>query len=409
MHDTQGNSKPISSTRPNYHSPFPYTLPWQHQNNESLKAKSCSNILLQYPEASEILTRFHRRAHAAPILTITDASITPPSGDKRDFMSYAPYWWPNSTDPHGQWVQRDGLINPDTAQLTQQADLTAAINIMRIEALAELFLGPSTYGMNHVVHQLRAWFINPATRMNPNAMYGQIVRNENPSTWIGRYEAILSVRQLAFVPSLVELARTHSALWRDQQEDVVMTQWAQDYLAWLLDPPFKAGTNTNKNNHRTYWTCQVVEYQRLLGKHADAATTLTTFSEVYLPLQIDPNGRQSLETHRTRPIHYALFNLDALVYLASFAEQVRPDTDKPYGDLWDAQNHAIKKALDLLIHHHAPKDIEPQDVDTFHRLVQVISCKYGDRDGVYSRFLKGIGPYQKAPYQLSPLFSVHRI
>ncbi|RKP11605.1 alginate lyase domain-containing protein, partial [Piptocephalis cylindrospora] len=313
--------------------------------------------------------------------------VTPPSGDKRDFLSYAPYWWPNPTDPNGQWIQKDGVINPDILELTQQADLTAATNSMRSEALSEIFLGKSTYGMNHVVHQLRAWFTNSTTRMNPNANYGQVVRNSNPSTWVGRYEAILSVRQLAFVPSLVELVRTHSSLWRPKEDDAVMTKWAQDYLAWLLNPPFKAGASTTKNNHRTYWTCQVVEYQKFLGKHEDAAATLANFVGTYMPSQINATGGMPLEMARTRPNHYGIFNLDALVYLASFAEQVRPDTGKPYYNFWGAQSNAIKKALDFLIKNFTLDEIEIEDVDVLLRLVPTISSRYGDSNGAYAKFV----------------------
>ncbi|KAI9227933.1 MAG: alginate lyase-domain-containing protein [Piptocephalis tieghemiana] len=394
--------KSAQPTGPNPH--FPYTLSWQHQNNELLRAIITTDPLERYKDASKALTSLHKKAHAAPALSITDTAVIPPSGDKRDFLSYAPYWWPDPVHPDGPWILKDGKTNPDTLQLTQQTDLTAAIGIMRIEALAELFLGPSTYGLYHVVHQLRVWFVQPSTRMNPNVLYGQVIRNQDPSLWTGRFEGILSVRYLAFIPSLVELVRSNCSLWRTKKDDTVMVQWCEEYLTWLLDPPFKAGTNTSNNNHRSYWACQVVEFQRFLGKHEDVISTLCTFVNTYLPLQINPDGYQRLEAHRTRPIHYALFNLDALVYLASFSEQLHPESKVRYYAFWEAQDHAIKRALDFLLCRHTLDDVEVQDLDMLHRLITIISHRYGDEDGIYAGFLNDLGPYKKKPYQLTPLF-----
>ncbi|KAI9228399.1 MAG: alginate lyase-domain-containing protein [Piptocephalis tieghemiana] len=385
---------------------FPDMFPWQHQNNAYLSANAASGVLKSSPEAANALSDVTKRSHAAPLFTITNATVTPPSGDKRDFLSYAPYWWPNPLDPTGPWIQKDGVINPDILQLTQQADLTAATNAMRSEVLGQVFRGQGSKGYDHVVDQLRAWLVNPKTRMNPNAKYGQVVRNNNPSTWIGRFEAILSVRQLAFVPSVVELVRAHSKKWNKKSDDAAVIKWAQEYLDWLINPPFTPGASTNVNNHRTYWSCQVVEYQRFLGKHADAAKTLATFVNTYLPQQVNATGGMPLEMARTRPHHYGVFNLDALVYLASFAEQIRPDTHKPYYDFWSAQGNAIKKAMDFLIKTFTLDEIELQDVDVLLRLVPTIAARYGDSDGTYAAFVKSLNMrYQEISHALSPLFA----
>src|SRR6516164_3783053 len=42
-------------------------------------------------------------------LSVTDKAINPPSGDKHDYMSLAPYWWPDKNKPNGlPYIRRDG-------------------------------------------------------------------------------------------------------------------------------------------------------------------------------------------------------------------------------------------------------------------------------------------------------------
>jgi len=39
----------------------------------------------------------------------------PPSGNKHDFFSLAPYWWPDPAKPNGlPYIRRDGQVNPDS-------------------------------------------------------------------------------------------------------------------------------------------------------------------------------------------------------------------------------------------------------------------------------------------------------
>ena len=55
-----------------------------------------------------------KRARASGTFSVVDKNLTPSSGDKHDFMSVAPYWWPNPNTPNGlPYVRRDGEVNPE--------------------------------------------------------------------------------------------------------------------------------------------------------------------------------------------------------------------------------------------------------------------------------------------------------
>src|SRR5258705_13448090 len=60
------------------------------------------------------LKRDADRALRGGPFSVTEKSITPPSGDKHDYMSIAPYWWPNPNTANGRpYVRRDGAGNPE--------------------------------------------------------------------------------------------------------------------------------------------------------------------------------------------------------------------------------------------------------------------------------------------------------
>ncbi len=53
-----------------------------------------------------------RALRHAPV-SVTEKTAIPPSGDRHDYMSLAPYWWPNPATPTGlPYVVRDVEINP---------------------------------------------------------------------------------------------------------------------------------------------------------------------------------------------------------------------------------------------------------------------------------------------------------
>ena len=42
------------------------------------------------------------KALAMTPVSVMDKEVTPPSGDKHDYMSQAPYWWPDPAKPDGR-------------------------------------------------------------------------------------------------------------------------------------------------------------------------------------------------------------------------------------------------------------------------------------------------------------------
>src|SRR5690606_36177893 len=54
-------------------------------------------------------------------VTVTARTSPRSAGGKHDFFSEGDYWWPDSTNPQGPYIQRDGLTNPDNFVAHRQA------------------------------------------------------------------------------------------------------------------------------------------------------------------------------------------------------------------------------------------------------------------------------------------------
>ena len=52
--------------------------------------------------------------------SVVDKGVTPPSGDKHDYMSQAPYFWADPTKPNGlPYIRRDGERNPELKKISE--------------------------------------------------------------------------------------------------------------------------------------------------------------------------------------------------------------------------------------------------------------------------------------------------
>ena len=106
--------------------------------------------------------------------TITSFPTPRSPGGLHDFFSQADYFWPNPAKPDGPYVNRDGQSNPDNFNDHRKALIALSIRMPALTA-AWVLTRKRAYGEKAADH-LRAWFIQPETRMNPNLEYAQGVK-----------------------------------------------------------------------------------------------------------------------------------------------------------------------------------------------------------------------------------------
>jgi hypothetical protein len=194
-------------------------------------AKAKSRVAAGDPSLKPALERLRREAdkalEAGPF-SVMDKSLTPPSGDKHDYMSIGPYWWPDPAKPDGlPYVRRDGEVNPErkagTTDATAMGRMASAVETL---ALAYYFTGEERYA-RHAATLLRTWFLAPKTKMNPNLKYGQAI----PGRVEGRGIGIIDTADLVHIPDAVGLL-AGSKHWTEADQAGAVA-WFDAYLDWL--------------------------------------------------------------------------------------------------------------------------------------------------------------------------------
>jgi hypothetical protein len=285
-------------------------------------------------------------ADAGKALAVTPPSVmekskVPPSGDKHDYMSIAPYFWPNPVTKDGlPYVRKDGKVNPES----RDESANDTIRARKVGAMAETlalgyyFTGDEKYA-EHAAKVLRTWFLDPATKMSPNFRFAQAVLGVND----GRGTGILEARELAAAADAATLL-AGSKHWSaaDQKS---LEAWGNTYLDWLLKSKNGQDERAAKNNHGTWFDVQAAHWALVLGRKDKAREICLAAGPGRVGVQIQADGRQPLELARTTSFGYSCFNLRALGELADLSEHAGVD-------LWHyktSDGRSIRTALDFLV------------------------------------------------------------
>jgi Alginate lyase len=248
--------------------------------------------------------------------TITNFPSDRSPGGLHDFFSEADYFWPNPANPDEPYIELDGKSNPANFQGHRRALIALSVQMPALTAAWRL-TGRRIYAEHAALH-LRAWFIDPSTRMNPNLEYSQGVRNKTT----GRSYGVIDTLQL------VEVARAASLIedtFLAPSERESLHQWFSDYLHWLQTSNKGVTEGASTNNHAACWALQVAEFARLVQDEATREAMRTRFKTILVPNQMAADGSFPRELKRTKPYSYSIFNLDVM---ATLCESLRaPDED----------------------------------------------------------------------------------
>ena len=293
------------------------------------------------PAVTAAYDRLIARAEAAmkrPLYTVVDKRVLPPSGDPHDYLSVGPYWWPDPSKKDGlPFIRRDGEINPDRSSdkydVTDLGRMSADVETL---SLAYYYSGNPRYA-GRAASLVRTWFLDPATRMNPNMNYAQAV----PGRQEGRAEGVIDTTRLQRVIDGVGLIGPSGKL--SAAEQAGLEKWFGDYLDWMYSSRSGREEDAAKNNHAMWFDAQVAQFALFARRPELTRKVVAAFPKRRIAPQFTPEGKLPRELARTRSLHYSIYALLAAYDVAEMAKCVD-------ADLWnhDERGKGLRRATDFL-------------------------------------------------------------
>lgn len=287
-------------------------------------------------------------------ITVTATTSPLSAGTRHDFFSQADYFWPDSLNPDGPYVNRDGMTYPGIFTAHRHAMIRFS-KIIGALASAYQITGKELYVKHAMIH-LKAWFIDPDTRMNASLQFAQAIIGKVTGRGIGIIDTI----------HLMEVAQGTKVMEGSSAADADVIagtrKWFSDYLEWLTTHQYGNDEMNTKNNHSTCWVMQVASFARLTGNTKILDFCRERYKTVLLANQMAEDGSFPLEMKRTKPYGYAIFNLDAMVMVCHLLSDEK-------NDLWNFQTpdgKSIKKGIDFLYPYLKDKGSWPYQKDVMY-------------------------------------------
>ena len=294
------------------------------------------------PLQEKVIERTAADIEAKPA-TVTCFIAERSAGTKHDFYSEGDYWWPDSLNPTGPYVRRDGETNPDNFVEHRHAMIRFSRIVANLTS-AYLITGDRKY-LDPVMAHVRAWFINEDTKMNPHLLYAQAIKGITTGRGIG---IIDTVHLIEVAQSLMKLEEK-GAISRKDLEGA--KEWFRQYLTWMKTHPYGVSEMNATNNHGTCWAMQAAMFAKFIGDKETMDFCSDRFKNVFIPNQMAEDGSFPQELARTKPYGYSLFNLDAMAALC----QILSTEDNNLWEYTTPDGRNMKKAVEFMLPYIADK------------------------------------------------------
>ena len=246
-----------------------------------------------------------------PPRTVTEDHCERSQGDKHSYYSEGDYWWPDPKNPNGKYIRRDGETNPNNF-ISHRKSMILLSDIIGTLSSAYIITKDEKYAQ-HAVRHLKAWFVDPDTKMTPNLLYGQAIKGRNSGRSIGIIDTI----------HLVEVALGAKVLCQSKsfksKDQLMVKVWFEQYLDWINSHNYGLKEKQHPNNHGVCWSLQAAAFADFTGNTEILTWIRNQFKTVYLVQMMDQNGGFPEELKRTKPYGYSLFVLDAMAGVAQIA------------------------------------------------------------------------------------------
>eukprot|EP01134_Creolimax_fragrantissima_P007142 CFRG7142T1 len=250
----------------------------------------------------------------------------PPSRDVHDYYTPKPYFWPNPNTRSGlPYIRLDGRRVPGTELYDKESNkfdrtrLAAMYGNTTCLGLAHYFTGEKKYA-TIAARNIKVWFVNDNTRMNPHSKFAQIHWGENQN--LGESTGVIEFKDFYFFLDIVRIIKRSGEIKKNESKK--LTDWFKKYINYLVNSKQGRGEYDSPNNHGVYFDVQMSSLLAFVGdlpkliNHVDVARgrILSQFAE---------DGSLPHEMIRETQLHYMMFTLSGWYTLARLALNVGID------------------------------------------------------------------------------------
>ena len=287
---------------------------------------------------------------ADKMLTERDVAVTDKSaeavrfsgGDAHNYVSSSIYFWPDTTDANKAWIRIDGKFNIDFQNKFDYVTCSKMTERVKNMTLTWWLTNDLKYARK-AVEQIRVWFLNKETCMNPNMERAQFVPNDLSSRNVGSCYGILDAERFTTVLNCVGILRLSGA-WTEK-DNIALQAWFREFTKWLMESKNGKQEGSQLNNHGVFYDVTLCTGLLFANDTTTARKVLREVPSKRIQVQIEPDGSMPRELARAGSFHYLVVNLEAFTKLATVAENAGID-------LWNyktADNRSIRGAVNYAV------------------------------------------------------------
>ena len=271
-------------------------------------------------------------------VSVMEKTSFPPSGNKHDYMSLAPYYWPDPTKPNGlPYIRKDGETNPEVKLYKDKEYLPKLCESIYTLSLAYYFSNDAKYA-DHATSLLRVWFLDTSTKMNPNLNFGQAMKGHND----GRGAGLIDTRHLIKVIDAIGLLNSTGSMKIDEFKG--LQNWFSQFLNWMQTSKNGLDEMNAKNNHGVWYDAQRLSFALFTNQQLLAKNIIVDVQK-RIDNQMNPAGLFPAELARTTSFHYSLFVVEPLLIIAQMSKSINIDLFS----YTSSNGNSIKKAVTAIV------------------------------------------------------------
>jgi hypothetical protein len=281
------------------------------------KARINAGDAMLLPAYKQLIKDADKALDFGPV-SVMEKKNNPPSGDKHDYMSLAPYYWPDPSKKDGlPYIRKDGETNPEVKEYKDKEYMPKLCEAVNTLALAYYFSNDNKYAA-HAAALLRVWFLDKETKMNANLNFSQAMKGTND----GRGAGLIDSRH--FIKVIDAIGLIHGSKNWTAEDQNGMKQWFSDFLNWMQTSKNGIDEMNAKNNHGDWYDAQRLSMALFIGNN-DLVNKIILNAQTRLDKQMDEAGMFPLEMERTTSLHYTGFAIQAFFLIAQMAEKTNID------------------------------------------------------------------------------------